>query len=69
MAQEQQAPQTLEQQVVALQAQLTWLTAQVSHLYGRMQMNFVPVQVAKPGDGRTESGMGAIISPDKTSYL
>jgi uncharacterized coiled-coil protein SlyX len=65
----EQTPQTLEQQVASLQGQLTWLTAQVAHLYGRMQMNFVPVQAAKPSDGRTESGMGAIVSPDKTSYL
>jgi hypothetical protein len=61
--------QTLEQQVASLQGQLTWLTAQVSHLYGRMQMNFVPVPTAQAGDGRTENGMGAIVSPDKTSYL
>lgn len=60
---------SLEQQVAALQGQLTWLTAQVSHLYGRMQMSFVPVQTPRPGDGRTETGMGAILSPDKTSYL
>jgi hypothetical protein len=60
---------TLEQQVEQMQRQVTWLTAQVMSLYNRMQMPFVEMGTGPASDGRTETGMGAIVSPDKTSFL
>lgn len=60
-------PLTTEQRLDSIAAQLTWLTAQVSHLYNRLQMPFVPVH--QQTDGRTETGQGVIVSPDKSNYV
>lgn len=61
--------QTPEQQIEQLQRQVTWLTAQVMNLYSRMQMPYVTLGDQPGSDGRRETGMGPIVSADKTSYL
>lgn len=60
---------TLEQQVAEQQRQLNWLTAQVAYLFNRNQIPFVPMDAKTISDGRTETGMGAIVSPDKSSFI
>lgn len=60
---------TQEQQIAELQRQLNWLTAQVTYLFNRNQIPFVSLDQKTINDGRTETGMGAIVSPDKSSYI
>lgn len=61
--------QQLRDDVTKLSEQLTWLNAQVTNMYNRMQMSFVPANQAVAQTARTETGMGPITSADRTSFL
>ena len=67
---------TLEQQVADLtstvKAQaltINFLSVQVQNLYLRLQLPAVDMTAIGGVNPRTETGMGAFISPDKTPYL
>lgn len=61
-------PTTQEPTIKQLQEQVQWLTAQVVNLYARMQMPYAQLTTTATNQ-RTETGMGPIVSPEKTSFL
>lgn len=61
-------PTPQEPTIQQLQEQVRWLTVQMINLYTRMQLPYA--QLTNTADNRrTETGMGPIVSPDKSSFL
>lgn len=60
---------TLTEQVGKLTTQAGWMLLQVSNLYQRMQLPYVPATGSGPTNPRTETGMGAILSPDNSPFV
>lgn len=49
---------------------VNFLSAQVQHLYLRLQLAPLDITQIRPNtDTRTETGMGALVSADKTSFI
>jgi len=48
---------------------INFLSVQVQNLYLRLQLQPVSMSAVGEANPRTETGMGAFISPDKTPYL
>lgn len=59
----------LEATIGKQQEVVNFLSLQLRHLFYRFQMAPVDPQQMVATDGRTETGLGAIVSADKTSYL
>lgn len=55
--------------VARQQEQINFLLVQTQNLYQRLQLPPVPMNMQGQQELRTETGMGAIVSPDKSSYL
>lgn len=51
------------------QEQIDFLLVQTRNLYQRLNLQPVPMTLQGQQELRTETGMGAIISPDKSSFV
>lgn len=60
----------LQTTVEKQQEQINFLLMQVQYLFNRLQLAPLDIkQVTGSNDRRTETGMGAIVTPEKSSYL
>lgn len=59
----------LQQEVLRLNQTVAELTSQLHYLYYRLQIPTNQYRSMVPNDGRTETGMGPILSPDKSSFV
>jgi dTDP-4-dehydrorhamnose reductase len=60
---------TDQQRIAQLENQVSWLMVNIQMLCQRIGVAPVTLSTLKVHDGRTETGMGPIVSPDKSSFV
>ncbi len=60
---------TEQEKVAQLEQQVSWLMVNIQMLCQRIGVQPVTLQNLKAHDGRSETGMGPIVSPDKSNFV